>query len=129
MQLSVVPLCVVHDQVCIRHVFALHHDRAYVSEQSILGRKETRSMSFSEGNGGDVMMVTDSVLSWDIEQALEMIARENYLKGMREAKLDMSQGVVVKMLKMGDSVEKVAACCDLSEEEVRSIQEAILASM
>ena len=86
-------------------------------------------MSFSEGNGGDVMMVTDSVLSWDIEQALEMIARENYLKGMREAKLDMSQGIVVKMLKMGDSVEKVAACCDLSEEEVRSIQRTLLASM
>ena len=85
-------------------------------------------MSLSEGNGGDVMMVTDSVLSWDIEQALEMIVRENYLKGMREAKLDMSQGIVVKMLGMGDSVEKVAACCDLSEEEVRSIQRTLLAS-
>ena len=63
------------------------------------------------------------ITEWDQEMMLRMVADEN----KRIGRLENSRETAARMLKMGESVEKVAVFCALSEEEVRSIEESILA--
>ena len=67
------------------------------------------------------------ITEWDQEMMRRMIADENMRKGEIKGRLENSRETAARMLKMGESVEKVAVFCALSEEEVRSIEEGILA--
>ena len=63
------------------------------------------------------------ITEWDQEMMRRVIADEN----MRKGEIKGRRETAARMLKMGESVEKVAVFCALSEEEVRSIEEGILA--
>ena len=63
------------------------------------------------------------ITEWDQEMMRRMIADEN----MRKGEIKGRRETAARMLKMGESVGKVAVFCALSEEEVRSIEEGILA--
>ena len=80
-----------------------------------------RSEEYLVRNRAEVKSVI--ITEWDQEMMKRMIADEN----KRIGRLEGNRETAARMLKMGDSVEKVAVCCDLSVEEVRSIEEGILA--
>ena len=60
-------------------------------------------------------------------------AEENRLKGLQEGVIEgecrARHNIAVNMLRAGEPVEKIAACCSLGEDEVRSLEEGMLAGV